>query len=221
MNNLNLQGYNPNVAKYSSYGGLGAGVGSLLGSLFGNQENPYQEAAPIYNQYASQAQSQFNPYIQQGQDAGKTYNTHLSNLLENPTELQDSIASHYQQSPYAHYLNNQAMDASNYAAQLGGVAGTPQQQTQLGGVLAQINGQDLNNYVNNGMNAYNTGLGGMSHLNDIGFQGAGSLANLFQKQGEDLASLKANEAIQNNQNSADMFGGLGQIGGSLAQLLWL
>jgi len=215
----NLYGYDPHALNAGRYNQLGYGVGSVLGSLFGNYQNPYEEASQVYSQYTPQIQATLSPYINQGTQAMQTYHTHLNNLTENPTGLQDAIASHYQASPYANYLNNRAIESSNLAAQMGGVAGSPQQQLALSQVLNQINGADLNNYVNQGMNSYNRGLGGEEYLTGLGGSASSTLANLLQQQAANQANLKANQAISSNQNEADLWGGLGSLFGSALSFL--
>lgn len=179
--------------------GIGAAVGGGLGflnSIFG--KDPYEEAQKQSNQGWHQAQQYQQPYQQQGLDQYGRLNQATGTLM-NPAELQNQWASGYETSPYAKQLlgmnQSQGLDAASQMGLLGSSAALANIQQGAGHIVAQ----DRQQYLDDLMKKYMTGIG---LGKDIYATGASTAANLGQQaisNGENMAQLRAGQSIYPQQ----------------------
>ena len=76
---------------------VGAGRYSPLGILKGNSKNPYEQARPFLEQMGPMAEKHYNPYIEQGQQAGNQAYGQYSQMAEKPGDFLNDLFSNYQQ----------------------------------------------------------------------------------------------------------------------------
>lgn len=251
----------------SSLGGI---FGSLVGGGSAmNAASPYANQIPgmlqqylspymqqgqgiNLNPYIQQGQSiNLNPYVQMGLQTQPLLQQQLTNLAQNPTQLMNQIGSSYQSSPGYKFAveqgTQQATDAANRAAAAGGLVGSPGEQQSLAKYITQMAsgyaGQDYNNYMQNALNQYRLGLGGLSGLEQQGLgvaqglqqqglgvasgleqQGFGATGMLSQGLGNYLQAMAQMAAAQQqaqNQQAQSMGSGIGGLIGSLAGILHL
>lgn len=197
----------------SAFGGLGAGLGSLM---MGGQDNPYDSASGYYNQIPGMLKGYFNPYIQQGQRAGGQLEGQFGQLVNDPNAVMGRIGGGYQQSPGFQWQLGQGMSAANNAAAAGGMQGTPQHQQQAATMATGLANQDYYNYLNHALGLYGTGLSGLQGMNQMGYdatnQLGGGLASALMNQGNLAYSGQAAQ----NQAQGQMWGNLAGAGGALA-----
>lgn len=187
-----------------------ATVPGLIGQMMPTYPNPANGAQQYLNQIPGTITPYYQPYIDTGHNALGTVNTQYNNLINNPTELMNSIGKTYQASPGYQYQVDQATNAANRAAAAGGMLGSPAEQQTLAGNINQMANQDYYNYVDRAMNSYNTGLSGMQGLNQMGYGAsnelAQSLANALMSQAQLAYAGQANKNMMDAGNAGGALG---------------
>lgn len=184
---------------------------SFLGGLFGGGGDPdsdLQQIPQYYKQY-------LGPYANAGMGYEKFLGPMLQNLMGHPTALEDSIMSHYQESPYAKFQTGQITDQMNRAAAAGGDLGSPNEQAALAGRVQGIVSGDQQNYLHNAMQPYMQGMQGLLGLTNLGEQAGGGIANMYG----DLYSNMANIDAAQNAQGQNLLGGLLGAGASMLPYL--
>jgi hypothetical protein len=193
-----------------------AGIGAGIGGMFaGGGHDPYQAAAGYFDKIPSTIQPYFQPYINAGQQALPQLQSHYGNLLNDPTHMMNQIGAGYQQSPGYQFQMNQGMNAVNNAAAAGGMLGTPSHEFDAASMASGLANQDYYNYINHGLQQYQTGLAGTENLNQTGYNAsdnlAGALANNLMTQGNMRFSGAAAQNQSQGSNWGNLLGGLGTL----------
>lgn len=188
--------------------------------IFGNTQDPVKAAMPHLNAIEPQARQGYEPYVQQGQTAGKSNADIYKGMAEDPFEWLNNAFKNYHESEGFKYNEKKLNNQSLATASAGGYVGTPYHQQQQAELINGLMGQDFQNYLSNITGAQNAGLAGQQHQADIGFASNKELqdilASILGLKGE-LAFKGANAA---NQNNSDLLkagiGAIGTIGGAFA-----
>jgi hypothetical protein len=206
------------IRKLLGAGGLGA-IGTGLGGMFGGFDNPADNAMDYLNQAPDVLKKYLDPYINAGQRALPGLEGQYGQLMNNPGGRMNQIGSQYQQSPGFQFALQQALQGANHAAAAGGMAGSPQHQQQNMQVATGLANQDYNQWLQQALGLYGTGLSGQQGIYNTGAAAGVGL-------GQDLASILGSQAQlsyegQNAQNQAEggafgsLMGGLGSLGAML------
>lgn len=201
---------------------FGKGLEGIFQGMFGPDPGaPYQRAEDQLNNFYNQAQGFQNPFYQAGTGAIPQYQQWLQGQ-QDPSKFINNLMGQYQESPYAKYLQDQAMKAALNAASAGGVGNmggaglgsTPfLQQSQQN--AANISSQDLQNWLGRVL-GINTQYGqGVQNMMTGGQNAANSLSNLARGFGQDISQMEWNRQQGRQDQSNDLFGGLFNIGKSL------
>lgn len=196
-------------------GQFGSGLGGLLGGLFGDSGKPYDSAMEQYQKYMQMAKNTQQPYLNAGKGAIGDYQTWL-NGQKDPAQFINGLMGDYQESPYAHMLQQQAMNAGNNSASASGMMGSSalmQQQQQNAG---QIASGDMNSWLQNVL-GINTQYGqGQQNLMTGGQNAANSLTNMYNNMGQQMGEAAyGKEAGKNNDFWNTIGGGLNMFGSFL------
>lgn len=147
----------------SPYAGLAKFGLGFLGGMHDRQAD--------YDRYAndeSNIANKYLPFEEGGQNSFDLFNHYNNLLLGNPTYLQDSISAHYQNSPYQQTLMNNVrhqVDTNNAeTGQLESSSGN----SQLDNALAGEQNQFMQNYINQGLDEFNRGLGNEYNAANLG-----------------------------------------------------
>lgn len=196
----------------SGIGGLGAGLMGLFG---GGASNPYDSASKYFDKIPGTISPYFQPYINAGQGAMGQLQDQYGKLINDPAAMMGKIGQGYQQSPGFDWQMKQGMNAANNAAAAGGMAGSPQHQQQAATMATGLANQDYYNYLSRALGMYNTGLSGLSGINQMGYnasdQLAGGLANSLMNQGNLAYSGQAAQNQSQGSMWGDIFGGAGAL----------
>ncbi len=179
--------------------GLGIG-GSLLGGMFGDQSDSFEEAMRAFQEQAKR----YDPYINRGNAAGDAGMAQYNRLINDPNSVQDQITKGFFVSPYQHELQNRTTQAMNMNAANTGMIQSPSAQRALNDSINNMTGQFMDNYINRGMQSYGQGLQGMGQTAQMGLQGINSQDALLEQMIG--AQLKGNQSSQGSM--ANMFGNL-------------
>ena len=196
----------------------GGMLGSMLGGLFGGQQNPGSAGMDYYSKIPGMIKPYFNPYIQEGKGDLSSLHNQVMGLLNDPSALLSKIGSHYQQSPGYKFSVDQATQGANRAAAAGGMAGSPAEQQQLAGHINQLANQDYGNYMNRALGLHSQGLQGLTGLNQMGYNAATGLAGDLASNQMNMGNLAMQQAKAANAQSADESGGIGSLIGGIAGL---
>ena len=160
-------------------GGLLSGVGRLLfGKTASNGGQDASQAAQPYLQNIPQyGREAYNPYIQQGQQAGGIAQGEYNKLVQDPSAFINAIMGKYQESPGYQYQQQQGSRALSNTAAAGGYRGGQFEQQQQAELLNSLLGSDMQQWLQNNLNVYGTGLQGQQHNADTGFEASSRLGD--------------------------------------------
>lgn len=195
-------------------GGVGgAALGGVANSIFGDYNDPVDAANKYYDQIPDTLKQYYQPYVDQGLESMGLYNDQLAQLLKDPTFMMNQIGAGYKQSPgYQKNVQDATQGAMNVSA-ASGQAGSPQAQMALANQISQMSAQDYNNYVNQGLRQYNTGLQGEQYMTGLGYNASSSLADNLASMLMSQANMAYSGAQGQNAGNASMMGGIGQAAG--------
>lgn len=170
--------------------------------------NPANSAQNYFNQIPGTISPYYQPYINAGQQSLNTLMGQYNNLLTNPGSVIAMAGSGYQQSPGYQYNYNQAVQGADEAAAAGGMLGTPSNQQTAAAAGGNVANQDYQNYLNQSIGLYKTGLNGEEGINQMGYNAsnelAQSLAAALMNQGSMAYAGQGNQ----NQANADFLGSM-------------
>lgn len=179
----------------------------------------YQQSQDLYKQ----GQGYLQPYNQNGLDAYGKYSGAMDKLL-NPMQLQDEWSKGYQESDLA--KQNEAM-ASQHGLNAASSMGLMGSQPALNAIQSGTSGivaQDRQQYLDDLMKKYMTGIGIGQDIYGKGENAANAMSGNAMNQGQNAMRMGENSSqMQFNKNNAqgDLFGKLvggaaGLAGGPLA-----
>ncbi len=193
---------------------FGSGLGSMLGGLFGHSEKPYDRAMEQYEKYGNLARQQQQPYMQAGQQAIPQYQSWLQGQ-QDPSSFMNNLMQNYQESPYTNYLQQQAMRAGQNSASADGTMGSSPMMLQQQQNAANISQQGMNDWLKNVL-GINTQYGqGQQNLMQGGQNAANNLSQLYSNLGGQMGEAAYGSEAGRQQNTRDMWGGLGSMFGSI------
>ncbi len=179
------------------------GIGNFL---FGG--NAANKAMPYLNQIPGQAHQSFDPYIQQGQQAGSEANALYSRMSQDPQAFLNEIMKGYTPSEGFQFKKGQLGKELSNTAAAGGFSGTENDQISHGELLNQLLSGDMQQWLSNVLGVQGAGLSGQQHVADTGFQGTEDLASILTNALNQQAGLAYQGQAQRNQNQANLFGNI-------------
>jgi hypothetical protein len=160
-----------------SIGQYGQNMPGLFYGLFGNAGEPYEAAGEAIDKYYPQAQQYQNPFYQAGAGAIPQYQDWLK-TMQNPTDFINKTMNQYQESPYAHYQQQQAIRAGENAGSASGLTGSTPLTQFMQQNAQDISSKDMNQWLQNVLGV-NTQYGqGVNNLMTGGQNAANALTNL-------------------------------------------
>ena len=198
------------------FSSLGGSLGSLIGQL--NWKNPVNSAMPYYNQIPDILKQYLSPYTNAGQGMIPILQGQYSQLTGNPGQMLNSIGQNFQQSPGYQFQVQQALKAANQASAAGGLAGSPQEQQQIAGVVNNLANQDYYNWLNGALGLYGQGLQGEQNMFGIGANAANNLASGLGQAEASMGNLAYQGTNLGNANNQGLWSSLRSVAGSLADL---
>lgn len=190
---------------------FGNSLGQFISGFTNDSARPYIKGSDRYGQLAEQGKNYQNPFFQFGREQLPNYGNWLESM-KNPTDFINNIMGQYQESPFAHYQQQQAQRAGTNAASASGLIGSTPFAQQLQQNAGNIASQDQNNWLQNvlGINTqYGQGLGGAIS----GGQHAGDILTQLQQM---LAEYQGGAAY--GQAAGEGYDRSNRIGGGLGIL---
>lgn len=155
---------------------------------FLHPERGYKEAGKQAEKYYNQGQGYLNPYNQHGQDQYGRLNDATGALLD-PQALQDKWASGYTESPYAKRLEQMNSQQGQEAASSMGIGGSSGALQNIQQGAGDIVSKDRQQYMNDLMQKYMTGIGLGQNLYGTGANAAGQMSSNAMTQGQNMAGI--------------------------------
>jgi hypothetical protein len=208
--NLGIQ--NAGSIPQYAMGGMGgmntSGLAGLLGGLFGNSGEPFSDAAHQYQHWGNQAANVQNPFLNAGTGAIGNYQ-HWLQGMQDPTKFINNTMSHYQESPFAHFQQQQAMRAANNMGSASGLSGSTPLQMQAQQNASNISSGDMNNWLQNVLGINSQYGAGQNNLMQGGQNAANALTGLYGNMGANLGQMAYGQgAARNNDFMSMLTGGL-------------
>jgi len=191
-------------------GGLFGGLGDIFGGLFGHPERAYEDAQKQYEKYFNQAQQYQNPFYNAGQQGLGNYQQWLQGQ-QDPSKFINDQMGKYQESPYAHNLQNQAMNAANNVGSASGLTGSTPLQMQAQQNAGNIASQDQNQWLQHVLGIHSQYGQGQMGLANMGQQAGNNLSNMYNQAGQDMSQFAYNKRRAQDQRWPQIFSGLGQL----------
>ncbi len=199
MDEAGFNGFDPNQ--------LSGGIGGILSGLFDDSSAPYKAASKVYDQYRSSNQGLLNPFYQNGINAIPQYQQWLQGQ-QNPSQFINNLMGQYQESPWAHYQQQQGLRAAQNMGSASGLTGSTPLMQQAQQNAENISSQDIQNWLGRvlGINTqYGQGIGNMIAS---GQNAGNSLVNMNTEFAKALAEAKYGQKAGENQDRSNMWGGL-------------
>jgi len=190
------------------WGGLiGGGLGAL-GGLFGGGNDAYEDANKYLDKIPAQLKQYLMPYINAGQGSLGKVGGEYDKLLADPNALIARIGAGYKESPGYQFERTQGLNAINNAQAAGGMAGTGQHQQMAGDLATNLANKDYQQYMNQALGLYGTGLQGHQGLTELGAGASGSLASGLANALMMRGGLGYQRGLNANQQTSGLFSDL-------------
>lgn len=187
-------------------------IPGLAQGFFGNSGAPYEQAWKGYKPYFDQAKGAQNPFYNAGTSAIPKFQEWLQGQ-SNPSEFINHLMSQYQESPYAHYQQQQGTRAAQNLGSATGLTGSTPLMQQAQQNAQNISSGDMNTWLQNVL-GINTQYGaGLDRQQQMGQHSADFLSNLFSNAGEYKGGTNyGREAGQQSDQNA-LWAGLAKLFG--------
>ncbi len=196
-------------------GGFGSGAGSfgnIFQGLFGDAGKPYKDASKQLERYLPQAQGYQQPFLQAGQGAIPGMQNWLQSM-QNPSQFINNQMQNYQESPYAHYQQQQGMRAAQNMGSASGMTGSTPLMQFAQQNAQDISGKDMNNWLQHVL-GINTQYGaGMQNMMNMGQHSADSLTKLMSDYMAAQSGLAYGQGNANQQQQGGLISGLAGLFG--------
>lgn len=192
-------------------GPIAGGIKSLGKSDFGQQlmgkgdYDPAKKAMP----YLEEAKGLYDPYMQQGQQAGNELYPDYSNMMKDPGAYLESLMQGYEPSTaYQQKFGAMSQAAGNTAA-AGGMRGSLGDIQNQAGLSQSLMGEDMQQWLQNVMGIKGAGLQGLGNFYEKGYGATSDKANILGSQGglQFQSQSQQNKALQELISSLLNFGG--------------
>lgn len=196
-------------------GGAPMIAGGLFNMFGGGWQNPADAAMPEIDKIPGMISPYYNPYIDAGRSTLPQLESQYGRLTSNPGQFINDVGASYQKSPGFDFSVQQAEQAAKNAAASGGMAGSPQHEQQVAGMVTNLANQDYHDWLSNALGMYNRGLGGMEGMNSMGYNASNEMAQNLANALLTKANLKYQGENAQNQNTG---GSTGSALGGIAKI---
>jgi len=187
---------------------------SWLSDFFKGGKNPADSAMPYLNQIPGMEKQYYDPFINQGREAGNTLSPQFNQMSSNPADFLESIMSKYQPSRSYQLRNEEALQSAGNTAAAGGMRGSLSDIKNSSRISDALLGQDMQQWLQNVMGIQQQGEQGLGHQFDTGYDASKSLSgDLSNVLGEQAGLAFQGQSNQNKSRSDALSGILQAIGG--------
>lgn len=182
----------------------------------GKQENPADKAMPYIEKIGGMAKEQYNPWINQGQEAQQGNQALFKEITQNPTDYWNKLQAGYTPSKGYQYKQEQAQKAASAAARASGIAGTGADQSNQMDIVQKILSQGEGQYMEQILNMLGMGAQGQENIANRGFGATSALTDTLGSQYATQGELAFQGQREKNQRRMDRGKMLTQLAAALA-----
>lgn len=188
----------------------------ILDSIFGGgkQNDPMEAANKYLKQIPSVAHQGYDPYVNAGMDASKRTQGSYEDLMDDPTGFINKLMQGYQPSEGYQFQKDELTKTLGNTAAAGGIAGTPQDQMNQGAGVQKLLSGDMQQFLQNILGAYRTGLEGEQGIANRGYDASGKLTDALGGALNQQGGLAFQGVQQKNQNRNDLWSMFGKALGA-------
>ena len=184
----------------------------------GNRGNPAKAAEPYLNKVPGVGEQYYDPYVQRGEQANQQSNELYQRLAQDPQGYFEELMQGYKPSAAYQSKYDRAMREYEHTAAAGGYSGTQLDQEERGRLAQRLSDEDMQQYLNNILGIQGTGLEGLQHQGDYGYQAsqgaADYLGNAYGNQAENAYAGKAQQLKNQSNTFSDLLKGGAQAAGA-------
>ena len=184
----------------------------------GDSGNPAKAAQPYLNKAHDVGNQYYDPYVQRGEQANQQSNQLYQRLAQDPSGYFNELMQGYKPSAAYQGKYDRAFREATNSANAGGYAGTELDQEERGRLANRLSEEDLQQYINNILGLQGTGLEGLQHQGDYGYQAsqgvADYLGNSYGNQAENAYAGKAQQLKNQSNTFSDLLKGGAQAAGA-------
>lgn len=190
--------------------GAMSGLGGMLGGLFGDSGKPYSAAMDQYQKYMGMGQQTQQPYLNAGNGAIGDYQKWLQGQRD-PSKFINQQMGNYQESPWAHNMQQQAMNSGQNAASASGMMGSTPMMQQMQQNAGNISSQDQNQWLQHVL-GINTQYGqGQQNLMNTGQNAANHLTDMYSQMGQQMGNAAYGQEAGKSNDLWNTIGGIGSL----------
>lgn len=200
-------------------GGMGGGGGqgpfnyqpgsyaNIFQGLFGHPDQPYKDAQKQLEKYFPQAQQYQKPFYEAGVGAIPGFQEWLKGM-QNPSGFINKQMENYQESPYAHYQQQQGLRAAQNMGSASGMTGSTPLMQFAQQNAQDISGKDMNQWLQNVLGINSQYGAGLNSLIGGGQNAANSLTQLISDYMNSQAALAYGKGAANQGKTGSLIGGI-------------
>jgi hypothetical protein len=190
---------------------------SLLDSIFGTRSGK-DAANPYLNQIPGVAHQGYDPYVNEGREASGTTKSTYEDLIKDPTGFINKLMQGYKPSEGYQFQKEQLEKELGNTAAAGGIAGTPLDQMGRGEAVQKLLSGDMQQFLQNVLGEFHTGLKGEEGIAERGYNATGKLTDTLGNALNQQGGLAFQDTQNKNQNTKDLWGIFGKALGGLGGL---
>ena len=188
---------------------------SWLSKLFGGDDNSPMDSANQYlNQIPGVGHQGYDPYVNAGMDASGRTKSKYEELMNDPTAFINKLMEGYKPSEGYNFQKEQLSKELGNTAAAGGVAGTPLDQMNQGQAIQKLLSGDMQQFLQNVLGEFHTGLTGEEGIANRGFDASKNLTDLLGGALNQQGGLAFQNQQQKNQNKNDLWSMFGKALGA-------
>lgn len=178
---------------------------NLLEKIFGGGQSPMNNANQYLNQIPGVAHQGYDPYVNAGLDASGRTKSQYEDLMKDPTGFINKLMEGYKPSEGYQFQKEQLTKELGNTAAAGGVAGTPMDQMNQGEGVQKLLSGDMQQFLQNILGVFDTGLKGEEGIANRGYDASGKLTDAIGGALNQQGGLAFQDAQQKNSNRNDIW----------------
>src|ERR1700733_2066781 len=136
---------------------------SWLSDFFKGGKNPADAAMPYLNQIPGMEKQYYDPFINQGREAGNTLAPQFNQISQDPAAFLESIMGKYQPHRPYQLRNEEALRTAGNTAAAGGIRGGLSDIKNESRISDALLGQDMQQWLQNVLGIQGAGQQGLGH----------------------------------------------------------
>lgn len=188
---------------------------SILSKLFGGGSKSPMDASNQYlNQIPGVGHQGYDPYVNAGLDASGKTKSQFEDLMSDPTAFINKLMEGYKPSEGYQFQKEQLTKELGNTAAAGGIAGTPLDQMNQGEGIQKLLSGDMQQFLQNVLGVFDTGLKGEEGIAGRGFDASKGLADYLGNSLTQQGGLAFNNQQQQNKSTNDLWSMFGKALGA-------